>query len=178
MVTINSSGSILKKTDKVSIDISFDYIVREELSYGFGYLTNPVGGISYFDAFDVSGIKLGYMVTPLTWSYGQNVFGYGRELTTSVREGVDVISANISVTPPGRYKLKLNTGGPGRIYSYFDETTGAYSPQYISGRKFTYEPYTDENGLLTVKISVPLSNKQSKYIQKNNPIEISSIESV
>lgn len=178
MAKITTTGSILKKQDKVSIDITFEPFVREELSYGFGQLTYPVGGISYFDAFDVTGIKLGYMIQPLNWSYGENVFGYGRELTTSIREGIDVVTALVKVTPPNRYKLKINTNGPGRIFSYFDEQTGAYVPQYLPGRKFTYEPMTDDNGLLTVKLSVPMSGKQNNYEQKNlnNLLNIISVE--
>lgn len=164
---INVSGKILTNNDIVSVDIQLEKLLREDSTYGIGVLPIPVDGITFFNAFDLIGIGRGYFSNPLQIAYGPQIYGYGKELTETIREDVDLITATISVSPAGSYRVLVNVRGPGQIFMYVDPSTYAYGPVFVEGGFNTYDGVTDSNGNLELKVSVPFSDNKYYTIEKN-----------
>lgn len=159
-ININSTGRILTNSDVVSINIELQKLLREEGTYGIGVLPMSIEGLTFFNAFDLNGIGRGYFTNPLQIAYGPWVYGYGRELTETIREDVDQIIATITITPADTYRVRLNTRGPGQIYMYVNPTTYAYGYLPVTGGFATYDGITDSNGILQVRVGVPLSDNE------------------
>ncbi len=162
-LNIDVSGKILTSNDIVSINISVETILRPGEAYGIGVLPVPIHGITFFNAFDMIGIGRGYFTDPLQVAYGPRIYGYGRELTQTIRESIDEITATISVTPIGVYHVLFNVRGPGQPYLFFNGTS--YGTTSSATSHFTYDGLTDANGRLQIKVGVPFSGNVYNMVE-------------
>ena len=91
-LSIAAHGKILTSNDIVSVEVVLEQLLRDDSTYGFGTISqNNIYGLNFFDAFDIIGTGLGYFDTLLQIAYGRGIYGYGLELTETIREDVDLI---------------------------------------------------------------------------------------
>lgn len=163
---IDVSGKILTSNDIVNVNIAIETIQREGQAYGIGILPIPTNGVTFFNAFDLIGIGQGYFTDPLQISYGPRIYGYGRELTQTIREANDQITASLTVTPAGIYHVRFNVRGPGQPYLYFNGST--YGTTYSTSSHFTYDGITNSNGMIDIKVGVPFSGNEYNTVSEDS----------
>lgn len=160
-LTIPSSGEVLNNSDYIDIDIECQYIQRTAMSYGYGLV--PVSDeLTYFDAFDIIGGLEGYFTDPFNDVSGTYGYGYGYELTHSLREGVleddQLLQMDITITPAAAYTINIGIVGPGQLFLYYDSDLNSYSTTFVEGtNQITYDAVTNGSGELSIKIGVPYS---------------------
>ena len=177
-LNIRTSGRVLSSSDVVSIDVSLDQLVRDEATYGFGLAINSLDRMTFFNAFDVIGTGQGYFTAPFKDIRNEWIYGYGKEITQTIREDVDKIKATITITPAKKYRVILNTRGPGQIYMYVNPDTYGYSWQLFSHGFGTFDGMTNDHGQLVVEVGVPFSDNESTTVGRNTDGSFNITESI
>lgn len=157
---VPSLGQILDDADFINVSLEFELIQRPFMSYGYGQINT--GEYTYFDGFDLIGEGYGYFTDPFGLVEGELSYGYGYELTSTLREGIldadQLVEVNVAITPAATYTVNIGVVGPGQLFLYYDPVGGGYSSTFLDGTNFiTYQAETDAGGLLSFKIGVPYS---------------------